>query len=134
MILLPILPRVSSGWNSYAKCRFPRLRHMAQLSLTMLRDSMQSFFKQDAEQARQVCALDDEVDQADADARHEFLELARRSPDYIDAALCLLACAAFFERIADHATNIAENVLYLVEGEVVRHQPSVFLPKGMAGL
>jgi phosphate transport system protein len=67
--------------------------------------------------------MDDSVDQFNDDLIAELTDRMKRSPDFIDAGLTLFTVVRHLERIADHATNIAEDVIYLVEGEIVKHRP-----------
>jgi phosphate transport system protein len=87
----------------------------------MVRRAVDAFVNQDAAAARAVIALDDEVDR-DNDAIIAGLILDMKAgPDRVDAGLSLFSTVRHLERIADHATNIAEDVVYLVEGETLRH-------------
>jgi phosphate transport system protein len=63
------------------------------------------------------------VDADNAAIIEELIARMKQSPDQIEAALSLFSAVRHLERIADHATNIAEDVIYLVDGEVVRHKP-----------
>ena len=73
---------------------------------------------------RVVCRLDDEVDRYNADIIEELIRVMRRSPEMVEPGLSLFSATRHLERIADHATNIAEDVVYLVEGEIIRHRPA----------
>ncbi len=94
---------------------------MWEKSRRMLRDSIQSLINRDVELARSVCARDDEVDQMKHEIRQNAVEMMIAQPDRIPPLLTLLAAARNLERIADHATNIAEDVIYMVEGSIIRH-------------
>ena len=100
-----------------------RLQRMTDLTTSMVRQSIDAFVNLDSQQARRVCRLDDEVDQCNEDIIHELIATMRKSPDLIEPGLSLFSATRHLERIADHATNIAEEVVYLVEGEIVRHHP-----------
>jgi phosphate transport system protein len=96
----------------------PRL---AELAESMVRRSLDAFVKRDAGLARAVLVSDDAVDaQRDAICR-ELAAFMQREPASIPGALDLFIAARSLERIADHATNIAEDVLFLIEGVDVRH-------------
>lgn len=96
----------------------PRL---AELVESMVRRSLDAFVKRDAGLARAVLVSDDAVDaQRDAICR-ELSAFMQREPSAIPCALDLFVAARSLERIADHATNIAEDVLFLIEGVDVRH-------------
>jgi phosphate transport system protein len=99
------------------------LQHMADLTATMVKHSLDSFVHLDATQAREVCRLDDEVDRCNNDIIDELMGLMRTSPDMVEAGLSLFSTTRHLERIADHATNIAEDAVYLVEGTIIRHHP-----------
>ena len=90
----------------------------------MLRTSIDAFVRADTAAARGVMAEDDVVDRDNRLVIERLLVRMRESPDKIDRALELISVSKNIERIADHATNIAEDVIYLVEGDIVRHQPS----------
>ena len=87
----------------------------------MLRDSIDALVSMDVEQATAVCRRDDEVDRMKHDIRVEVESSIARHPERVRALLRMLAVARNLERIADLATNIAEDVVYLVEGRIIRH-------------
>ncbi len=72
-----------------------------------------------------VIRLDDEVDRYNVEIIDELMDRMKVSPDAIAPNLSLFSAVRHLERIADHATNIAEDVLYLVDGEIVRHRHQV---------
>jgi phosphate transport system protein len=90
----------------------------------MLHDSIDALVNVDAELAEAVCARDDDIDQMKHDMRLQIEETIRQHPDRTQAFLCLLAASRNLERIADYATNIAEDVVYIAEGRIVRHRRS----------
>jgi phosphate transport system protein len=99
-----------------------KLNHMAQVALDMLRLSLDAFVAQDSRLARDVCGQDDIVDALNREIIDELLQMMKRSPDLVEPALQLFSASRHVERVADHATNIAEDVVYLVEGEIIRHR------------
>jgi len=101
-----------------------KLQNMTDLTTTMVRQSLDAFVNLDAEQARRVCRLDDEVDRYNNDIINDLIATMRSSPEIVEPGLSLFSAVRHLERIADHATNIAEDVIYLVEGEIVRHRPA----------
>src|SRR5262249_7353622 len=101
-----------------------RLQRMTDLTTTMVRQSLDSFVNMDIHLARVVHRLDDEVDQFNTQIIQEIIETMKRSPELIESGLSLFSATRHLERIADHATNIAEDVIYLVEGDIVRHRPA----------
>ncbi|MBF0543989.1 MAG: phosphate signaling complex protein PhoU [Candidatus Riflebacteria bacterium] len=97
-------------------------------SLSMLKDSLDSLMRLDADLAKKVRNSDDEVDQIN---RQMYLYIGaegKKKPDQIDSLLSYLSVSRHLERVADYATNIAEDVIYLVEGIIVRHKPT--FPEG----
>ena len=95
---------------------------MAQVALDMLRMALDAFVAQDSRRAREVCSQDDVVDALNREIIDDLLLMMKRSPDLVDVALHLFSVSRHIERVADHATNIAEDVVYLVEGEIIRHR------------
>jgi phosphate transport system protein len=103
------------------------LRRMTDLTTTMVRQTLDAFVNLDVPLARKVVRLDDEVDRLNAEVIGEVVVTMRGSADYIEPGLSLFNAVRHLERIADHATNVAEDVVYLVEGEIVRHRPEAVL-------
>ena len=95
--------------------------HIAGLAQGMVRKALDAFVSRDAELARSVLASDDAVDNLRTASFHELVSFMTSNPNQIPQALRLLAVVRNLERIADHATNIAEDVLFLVKGIDVRH-------------
>jgi phosphate transport system protein len=87
----------------------------------MLRDSLDALVNMDVALARSVCVRDDEVDRMKHETRERIEELIRRDPERVRPLSRLSAVARNLERIADCATNIAEDVIYMAEGKIVRH-------------
>lgn len=100
------------------------LQRMADLTTTMVRQSLDAFVNLDANQARRVCRLDDEVDRYNKEMIEELIRIMQKSPEMVEPGLSMFSAVRHLERIADHATNIAEDVVYLVEGEIIRHRPA----------
>jgi phosphate transport system protein len=100
-----------------------RLRQMTDVALSMVRQSLDSFVHLDSQLARRVVRMDDEVDRYNDDLIAELTGMMKKSPDLIEPGLTLFTVVRHLERIADHATNIAEDVIYLIEGEIVKHRP-----------
>ena len=95
--------------------------HIAGLAQGMVRKALDAFVNRDAELARSVLASDDAVDNMRTASYHELISFMESNPPQIPQALHLLSVVRNLERIADHATNIAEDVLFLVKGIDVRH-------------
>jgi phosphate transport system protein len=88
----------------------------------ILEKALDALVRQDAEVARLVLAADDEIDLLYSELIDELKSVIRSEPEHLDAIVLLFSVARYLERLADHATNIAEDVLYMVEGEIHRHQ------------
>ena len=108
-IMLRDLPQMNS--NS--------LREMAVQTSTMLISSVEAYVEQDEEKARAVIRQDDVVDDLFVTVKSEMIEAIRQDSDFSEAAADLLMAAKYFERIGDHATNIAEWAVYAFTG---RHE------------
>jgi phosphate transport system protein len=94
---------------------------MAQLVESMLLRTLDAFVKSDAEEATSVLTADDEVDALRDSVYQELVTYMQSDPSTVPAAVDLMFVARNLERIADHATNIAEDVVFLVKGVDVRH-------------
>ena len=90
-------------------------------ALSMLRDALDAFVDEDAEKARNVLLRDDEVDAQYGEIMRASMKYMAEHSDEIKPAMSVASCAKYIERIADHATNISEMVVYMVNGEDVRH-------------
>jgi phosphate transport system protein len=93
------------------------------LTAGMVRQALDAFVGLDARLARRVIRLDDEVDRQHTEVIRDLIDWMKASPAAVELGLSLFSAVRHLERIADHATNIAEDVVYLVDGEVVRHRP-----------
>ena len=98
------------------------LSRMSRMVQHMLRDSLRAFLSQDAVLAREVCKQDDEVDYLDRALIQELLEYMGRSQEAVALGQSQITVVRNLERAGDHATNIAEQVVYMVEGESIRHR------------
>jgi len=101
-----------------------KLQKMTDLTTTMVHQSLDAFVDLNVHQARVIWRLDDEVDRFNDEIIQELMHIMKTRPDLVEGALDMFSATRHLERIADHATNIAEDVLYLVEGEIVRHRPT----------
>ena len=97
------------------------LPRMAEISERMTRESLDAFVRKDATLARAILARDDEVDQLKDQVFRVLLTYMMADPGTIERALGLILISRHLERIADHATNIAEDVIFVVEAKDVRH-------------
>ena len=102
---------------------------MAEKSEAMLKMSLDSLVNLDADLAYRVCLLDDEVDEINRDIYDKVKAKIQEHPDRVGYLINLLLISRHLERIADHATNIAEEVIYMVEGEILRHRTDMFNPR-----
>ena len=98
------------------------LPKMATSALTMLKAALDAFVNQDATAARAVIPRDAEVDALNKEIRGQLIAFMTANPDTIERCLDLLTATKCLERIADHATNIAEDVVFLCEAEDIRHR------------
>lgn len=118
---------VSIAQSALALIKEPVIRplidipHIAGLAQGMVRKALDAFVNRDAELARSVLASDDAVDNMRTASYHELISFMESNPGQISQALYLLSVVRNLERIADHATNIAEDVLFLVKAIDVRH-------------
>lgn len=101
-----------------------KLKEMTDESMQMLRDALDSFVRGDPAKARQVCIDDDRVDNNNREVISGLLDTIANRPHVVEQGIMLISISKNLERIADHATNIAEDVIYLVEGEIIRHKGS----------
>ena len=97
------------------------LPRMAEKAQRMVKESLDAFVARDTALARQVCGKDAEVDALKEQIFRELLTFMMEDPRTIPRAIRLILISRFMERVADHATNIGEMVVYLVEGKMVRH-------------
>jgi phosphate transport system protein len=117
--------------RSYDLNKEPQLKpyvdipRMANLALDMLNQAMESFVRGDPEQARSIIPRDKDVDALNKQLHRELASFMVESRDNIPRCLNLMVISKSIERIADHATNIAEEVVYLLEGKDIRHLPEL---------
>jgi phosphate transport system protein len=95
---------------------------MAEKAQIMLKKSHDSLVNLKTDLAQQVCASDDEVDAINRRTYMAVQKALVSNPDHTEALIHLLSASRHLERIADHATNIAEDVIYMIEGKIVRHK------------
>lgn len=103
-----------------------RLSRMAVVAQGMIHDAIDSFVAGDGGKARTVFQRDEEVDQLYRELTLELQREMTRERDFVDRGVHLQACAKFLERIGDHATNLAEIVIYQIEGRDLRHSDARF--------
>jgi phosphate transport system protein len=112
----------SAGIALYGEFPMPaRLAEMTREALSMLHDSIDAFVEQNAAAARKVCQRDEHVDNLNSQLIDEVVVMMKQRPDLVEPGLHLFSVIRHVERVADHATNISEDVVYLVEGAIIRH-------------
>ncbi len=116
----------SATWRRWATVDLPvDIPRMASLAADMVRKSLQSFIEADAEMARGVLTMDDAVDAMNRAAYKALTKVMEEQSHLAPQALNALMISRSLERVADHATNIAEDVIFWVQGADVRHYKSV---------
>jgi phosphate transport system protein len=98
------------------------LTGMAEKVRVMVKKSLDALVNLDAAYAQQVCSMDDDVDRINREMYSKIKESIISRPQDVDYLIHLLSISRHLERIADHATNISRDVVYLICGEIVRHQ------------
>lgn len=115
----------------YPRVELPSdFRDMADVVCSLFHRSVDAFISMDAKEAYAVIALDQRVDQYHRDIGEELTGRMRANPNNLDPYLSILWMVRAMERVGDHASNIAEDVIYLAEGDIVRHQVHTENPKG----
>ena len=94
---------------------------MAEIAAAMLKQSLDALVNLDIDTAFRILTLDDEVDDIQSNAYSQIKQAMREHPKEMTYLINLYLISRHLERIADHATNIAEEVIYLIEGEIIRH-------------
>jgi len=105
--------------------QFPEIEEMARLAREMLSDALDDFVRGDAQAAREVCRRDDRVDSLHESLFRILLTHMMEDPRRIGPSMSLFLVSRNLERIADLATNIAEDVVFLVEGRTIKHNAEV---------
>lgn len=95
---------------------------MSMVAREMIKDALESFNNQDAVLAKKVIGMDDELDKLFAQNRIAIIASMKEDPKKIDEALAILEICRHIERIGDHATNIAEDVYFIVEAQLIKHK------------
>jgi len=99
------------------------LQRLGMAVRTMLRDALDSFVARDTRRAEEIRIRDKEVDLLYAEGLKALLDLMKASPANVERAARLMFVAKSLQRIADHATNLAEDVVFMVQGKDIRHTP-----------
>ncbi len=87
----------------------------------MVRDSIDAFIREDVKLAKDVIMRDDDIDELNGAIWEELMEIMTRDPSTVSRAVKITYVSKYLERIGDHATNIAETIVYMVEGKIIRH-------------
>ncbi|MFO7822146.1 MAG: phosphate signaling complex protein PhoU [Lentisphaeria bacterium] len=127
------LERVGDLAANIAKCTEPYAEYpaitppvdihaMAQKALALLRSSLDAFVQLDMDLAYKVRQQDNEVDAYDREVEIRVKEAIKKQPEYDEGYLQIIWVGRHIERVADHATNIAEDIIYMLKGEIVRHK------------
>ncbi len=108
--------------NEYPQLKpYIDIPRMANWSLRMVKESLDAFVNADVDLAKKVISGDDFVDDLTEQLFRELVSFMIENPQTISVAIRLTFIAKYIERIADHATNVAELVIYMVEGKIIRH-------------
>ncbi|EKD26054.1 MAG: hypothetical protein ACD_79C01389G0001 [uncultured bacterium] len=94
---------------------------MVGTTIWMLNNSLNAFIKHDIELAKNICAKDDEVDKINREMYDKIKQGIIEHPEYLDQMVNLLCISRNIERIADHVVNIIEDIVYMIEGKIIRH-------------
>lgn len=95
---------------------------MAEKTQAMVKSSIDALVNIDCDLASQVCQADDEIDTINRQMYDQIKTQIKQNPENMEILIHLLSISRHLERMADHATNIAEDVIYMVKGEIVRHK------------
>jgi phosphate transport system protein len=95
---------------------------LSSLSQRMAREGIDALVTRDADLARRVCGMDAEAERLFADLRKDAVRKMKEDPAQIECVTSIIAALGNLKRIADHATNVAEDVVFMVDGEIIRHR------------
>lgn len=104
-----------------------KLEEMFKVTQTMLKNSIDAFIGGNPELAREVILADNVVDKLNAENHQILKSIMKQSPDNIEGAVALLVISRELERLADHSTNIAEDVFFIVEAQMIKHKYEKFI-------
>ena len=97
------------------------IENMARLVRAMIRDAIQAFVDRDVDKAQSVCERDPEVDKLYWQVFRDALEIMRKQPNSMHDGIHVQSIAKFLERMGDHGTNLAEQVVFMIKGKDIRH-------------
>ncbi|HHT9120387.1 MAG TPA: phosphate signaling complex protein PhoU [Candidatus Hypogeohydataceae bacterium YC41] len=118
---------VNVSQNTQVLLKYPQLKplidipRMAEIAQKMLNDSLEAFINKDPDLAQATLAEDDKLDDLKDQIFRELLTYMMADPGTIQRALCLILISRNLERMGDHATNVCEDVIYMVQGRDIRH-------------
>lgn len=116
------MARSITAMSTYAETNMHVLPEMIEKVLLMLSQSIEALIHQDTKMAMHVCKLDDEVDNLKRKQRDDIKKMMIQKPKQAEYFLDIMINGRRLERIADLCTNIAEDVIYITEGEIIRHR------------
>lgn len=99
-----------------------KLPEMFSLTKEMLKNAIDAYINGNAELAKKVIVSDDQIDKLNAENHNILKAIMKESPENIEAAVALLVISRELERVADHSTNIAEDVFFIVEAQLIKHK------------
>ncbi|MCL4539411.1 MAG: phosphate signaling complex protein PhoU [Bacteroidetes bacterium] len=120
-VAVNIAQRVEPLKNYHGFVRATAILEMGDVARRMVHDSIDSFIHADAELARRICKEDDVVDEMNRQKFHFVIGEMKKNPDFVEPGAHLIVALKHIERIADHATNIAEDVVFLVDAKIIKH-------------
>lgn len=120
-VAVNIAQRVRPLLNYQDLVRKTAILEMGDVARRMVHDSLDSFIHGDAEMARRICKEDDVVDEMNHVKFQFVIEEMEKNPNLIEPGAHLIVALKHIERIADHATNIAEDVVFLVDAQIIKH-------------
>jgi phosphate transport system protein len=120
-----IADRATDGRCHVGADVYDALERMSSEAQRMVAGALEAFVREDGERAREVLRDDDVVDELYGKTMRAVESYMMQTPAEVPGALCIMSVAKYLERVADHATNIAEEVIFVVQGEDVRHHGSV---------
>jgi len=104
-----------------------KLEEMFKIVQEMLKNAIDAFILPNAELAKKVILSDDLIDQMNAENHRILKEIMKQSPENIESAVALIVISREIERLADHSTNIAEDVFFIVEAQLIKHKYEKYL-------
>lgn len=99
-----------------------KLPEMFSLTKEMLKNAIDAYINANADLAKKVIVSDDQIDKLNAENHYILKAIMKESPDNIESAVALLVISRELERVADHSTNIAEDVFFIVEAQLIKHK------------